>query len=102
MHFLLCRYLSCKTLHLQVYLQLHDHPVAETEAAEEINTGESTPLCHFLFRLQQKRLLRRPDVSRGNMVALERGKEAARKCGSADLPPFAGNHFEFACSDALL
>ncbi|KAH9373691.1 hypothetical protein HPB48_018664 [Haemaphysalis longicornis] len=27
---------------VQVYLQLHDHPVAETEAAEEINTARNT------------------------------------------------------------
>ncbi|KAH6936356.1 hypothetical protein HPB50_016349 [Hyalomma asiaticum] len=32
-------YFKAARVAIQVYLQLHDHPVAETEAAEEINTA---------------------------------------------------------------
>lgn len=75
-------YFKAARVAIQVYLQLHDHPVAETEAAEEINTANMAPGELKKLKSKQRKARRRAEQEKEKQ-SLAQEKQKSRQAQQA-------------------
>lgn len=75
-------YFKAARVAIQVYLQLHDHPVAETEAAEEINTANMAPGELKKLKSKQRKARRRAEQEKEKQT-LAQEKQKSRQAQQA-------------------
>lgn len=72
-------YFKAAQVAIQVYLQLHDHPVAETEATEEINTANMAPSELKKLKSKQRKARRRAEQEKEKQTQAQEKREQHAK-----------------------
>ncbi|XP_064480526.1 N-alpha-acetyltransferase 15, NatA auxiliary subunit-like [Ornithodoros turicata] len=77
-------YFKAAKVAIEVYLQLHDHPVTDTEAEEEINTANMAPSELKKLKSKQRKARRRAEQEKDKR---EQEKKGDPKTGSKQQQP---------------
>ncbi|KAM7283590.1 N-alpha-acetyltransferase 15, NatA auxiliary subunit [Ixodes scapularis] len=72
-------YFKAARVAIQVYLQLHDHPIAETETAEEINTANMAPSELKKLKSKQRKARRRAEQEKEKQTAAQEKRDQHAK-----------------------